>query len=170
MIKTLILPCSSCCIDAVSVVWSFLANRKSIISQAYNFQSHFMLSSVTTVPFLTAADGARYDAKVTGTEVSLIMEAQHSETKCNLQSFSLENLLSKIGLDMRDIPSTRDDDISWPTFLNSSVARQKTLIPIVSTERLHAVSPPQNPTKLWLYRIDWNLFVFDLYKKWDWRS
>ena len=72
-----------------------------------------MLSSVTTVPFPTAVDGSRYDVKVTGTEVSLIMETQeHSEAKYNSQSYSLKILLSKIGLDTRDTPSTREDDIS----------------------------------------------------------
>ena len=147
MIKTLLLLCLSCCIDAEIVTCSFLANRESIIPQASNFQSHFMLSSVITVPFLTAADGARYDAKVTGTKVSLIMETQHSETKYNPQSYSLEKLLSEIGLDMRGIPSTRDDDISWPISLNSSVAWPKTLIPVLSIECLYAATSLQNTTK-----------------------
>lgn len=123
-----------------------MANKKSIISNDNNLQSNFELSSMMSSPFLAAADGARYDAKVTGSEVELIMDVQHSETKCNSQSCSLEEILSEIGLDLRDVPS-QDDGISWPTFLNSSVARTKTLIPIASIERLHAATAPRDPIK-----------------------
>mmetsp|Transcript_23843 Transcript_23843/g.45498 ORF Transcript_23843/g.45498 Transcript_23843/m.45498 type:complete len:351 (+) Transcript_23843:71-1123(+) len=138
----------SFCGHAAIGACSFLANKKSITSHGNNSPSAIMLSSVTTVPFLTAADGARYNAKVEGNEVKLIMDTKHSETKCNSQSFSLEDILSEIGLDMRDVPSKKcDDGINWPTFINSSVARPKTLIPMISMERLHAAISPQNPTK-----------------------
>merc|ERR1712087_405320 len=116
------------------------------ISNDNNLRSNFKLSSVMTSPFLAAADGARYDAKVTGSEVELIMDAQHSETKCNSQSCSLEEILSEIGLNIRDVPS-KDGDIGWPKFLNSSVARPKTLIPIASMERLHAATAPRDPVR-----------------------
>lgn len=105
-------------------------------------------SNNVSLPFVTAHDGSKYDAKVTGNEVELIMNTQHSETECNSQSCSLEDMLSEIGLDRSDVPTNDESfDVSWPTFINSSVARMKTLIPIVSNERLHAATAPQNANK-----------------------
>jgi len=135
----------SFCGHAAIGACSFLANKKSIISHDKSFGSSFKLSSVKRVPFLTAADGSRYDAKVTRHRVELAMAAQHSETECNSQSYSLEDFLSEIGLETMDVKS--DVKINWPTYLNSSVARSKTLIPIVSSERVNAAIPPENPTK-----------------------
>lgn len=109
-----------------------------------NLSSYSNLPSV--VPFLTAVDGARYDAKVNRNEVELTMSTHHCETECESRSCSMKDLLSEIGLEMGDVASKKcESDISWPTFINSSVARPKTLIPIVSTERVHAATPPQNP-------------------------
>ena len=55
------------------------------------------------------------------------------------------SLLEDIGLDaVKDVASR--DVISWP-FLNSSVARFKTLIPMKSLDRLHAASNPRDPVK-----------------------
>lgn len=105
-------------------------------------------SNSVSLPFVTAHDGSKYDAKVTGNEVELIMDTQHYETECNSQSCSLEDLLSEIGLNLSDVPTSESDVcICWPTFINSSVARMKTLIPIVSNERLHAATAPQNANK-----------------------
>lgn len=76
--------------------------------------------------------------------VKLIMHQQHTEKECsNTKSFTLGDILSQLGLDISDVPSEREHD--WPIFLNSSVARPKTLIPISSIQRLHAATPPQNP-------------------------
>ncbi|KAL7534128.1 hypothetical protein ACHAXR_005650 [Thalassiosira sp. AJA248-18] len=129
----------SFCGHAAIGACSFLANKKSIISNKSS-------TEVASVPFLTAVDGAKYNSRVMGNEVELVMGMQHYETECNPQSCSLKDILSELGLDMSDIPSS-DDGISWPTYINSSVARRKTLIPIRTADRLHAATPPLNPTK-----------------------
>lgn len=135
----------SFCGHAAVGACSFLANKKSIISHEKNLRSYPMLSSVATVPFLSAADGMRYDAKVTGNEVELKMDIRHEETEC---ACSLEDILSEIGLGRDDIPpKSEKDGLSWPTFMNSSVARPKTLIPVRTIERLHSALPPQNASK-----------------------
>ena len=108
-------------------------------------QSYSPLSEEKTVPFLAADDGLKYNAKVIGNEVELVMNVQHVETECNPQSCPLESLLAEIGLTLNDVPSNIEESIHWPTYINSSVARPKTLIPIATTERLHAATPPQNP-------------------------
>ena len=61
--------------------------------------------------------------------------------------FSLEDFLHEMGLEIGDVTSEVDGDISWPTFINTSIARPKTIIPISSLERLHAATPPKNPDK-----------------------
>ena len=105
-------------------------------------------SNNESLSFVTADDGLRYDAEVRGNTVELIMNTQHYEAECNSQSCSLENLLSEIGLNLSDVPSTNNEsEVCWPTYINSSVARMKTLIPIISNERLHAATAPQNATK-----------------------
>lgn len=128
--------------DAAIGACTFLANKASIISHEKNF----MLSSVKNVAFLTAAEGLRYDALVTRDEVELVMDTQHFEAECNSPTYSLAGLLSEMGLEMTDIPSTSESGICWPAYINSSVARPKTLIPIATLERLHAATPPQNTT------------------------
>jgi predicted PhzF superfamily epimerase YddE/YHI9 len=89
-------------------------------------------------------DRLQYEAKVAGNEVQLITHPTHTESNCNIKSFTLEDFLSQVGLDRSDVPS---EPKKWPTFLNSSVARPKTLIPITTIQRLHAATPPQNPVK-----------------------
>ncbi|KAL3800064.1 hypothetical protein ACHAW5_003712 [Stephanodiscus triporus] len=118
-----------------------------IVSAEDNLQSSLLSSSLTTVSFLTAEERLRYDATVTGNEVQLFTDTRHYESECNSQPFSLEDILSEIGLAINDVHSEIDSDISWPTFINTSIARPKTIIPIASLERLHAATPPKNPEK-----------------------
>lgn len=129
--------------DAAIGACSYLANKQSIILCGNDLQP--LSSSTTTVSFLTAGDRIRYDALVTKNEVQLIMHQQHTESECNNKSFTLVDFLSALGLDMSDVLSENAND--WPLFLNSSVARPKTLIPISSIQRLHAATPPRNADK-----------------------
>jgi hypothetical protein len=102
---------------------------------------------MTTVSFTTAEEGLKYDATVTGNEVQLITDALHHESECNSQSFSLEEFLFELGLDVSDVTKQVDSGFRWPTFINTSIARPKTIIPIASLERLHAATPPNNPVQ-----------------------
>lgn len=137
----------SFCGHAAIGACSFLANKKSLLSHEKNLRSFSTLASSTTVTFLAAADRARFDAKVTGNEAELFMDTEHCETNCSSPTYSLEDVLSELGLGIEDLPEMSESNTSWPSFVNSSVARPKTLIPISMTERLHAATPPPNPTK-----------------------
>ena len=59
----------------------------------------------------------------------------------------LEDFLFEVGLDVSDVTTEVESGFRWPTFINTSIARPKTIIPIASLERLHAATPPQNPEK-----------------------
>ena len=160
----------SFCGHAAIGACSFLANKQDLISAAENNnKSSILLQSDrnttkpnsnntsilqsdrnTTIPFTTAQDGLRYDAKVSGNEIELVMDTQHYETDCtNSQANSLDDLLREIGLNISDVPpkSKDENDTCWPTFINSDVARAKTLIPIETTELLHSALPPKDPNK-----------------------
>jgi trans-2,3-dihydro-3-hydroxyanthranilate isomerase len=84
---------------------------------------------------------------VTGNEVQLSTETQHNESEINSNLYSLENFLTEMGLEIGDVTPDNEGDIIWPTFLNTSIARTKTIIPICSLERLHAATPPLDPIK-----------------------
>jgi hypothetical protein len=135
------------CTDAAIGACSLLSNKNMIVSAEDNLQSSLLSSSMTTVSFLTAEERLRYDATVTGNEVQLFTDTRHNESECNSKSFSLEDFLSEMGLEINDVNSEIDSDISWPTFINTSIARPKTIIPIASLERLHAATPPKNSEK-----------------------
>ena len=121
--------------DAAIGACSFLANKPYIASND---------DEMDLISFLAASDGSRYDAKVGNNETELLMECVHEEAECNPQL--LETVLSAIGLESSDIPLTsEEDDVPWPTFINSSVARpKKTLIPVRTVERLHAATAPRD--------------------------
>lgn len=70
------------------------------------------------------------------------MDCDHYESECDENGSSLSHFLSEIGLNEDDI-----DNDAKTIFLNSSVARPKTLIPVRSADRLHAATAPTNATK-----------------------
>ncbi|EJK61164.1 hypothetical protein THAOC_18394 [Thalassiosira oceanica] len=86
-----------------------------------------------------------YDATIRDGCVKMDMDVTHEEEKCNPESL-LGAFLSEIGLRLVDV-SKCGGSLEWPTFVNSSVARHKTLIPIKSTGRLHAATAPNDPEK-----------------------
>lgn len=134
--------------DAAIGACFVLANTESIALDDNDLQplSSISSSSATrTVSFLTGVEGMRYDALVARNEVQLTMNQQHTEAECNTGDLTLQDFLVELGLDLSDVPS--ECDTNWPLFINSSVARPKTLIPISSIQRLHAATPPQHPDK-----------------------
>ncbi len=132
--------------DAAIGACLVLTNDKLTVSSKECSQEN-LRSSMTTVSFTTAEEGSRYDATVTGNVVQLITDALHHESECNSHSFLLEDFLFEVGLDVSDVTTEVDSGFRWPTFINTSIARPKTIIPIASLERLHAATPPQNPEK-----------------------
>ena len=52
----------------------------------------------------------------------------------NHMLFHWKIFLLEMGLGIGDVTSEVDNDISWPTFINTSIARPKTIIPIASLE------------------------------------
>jgi PhzF family phenazine biosynthesis protein len=84
----------------------------------------------------------KYNAIVRGNEAELFMDCELYEAECNPTGSSLSDFLEEIGLNEDDI-----DNDAVSTFLNSSVARPKTLIPVKSADRLHSATPPENATK-----------------------
>ncbi|KAL9186997.1 hypothetical protein ACHAXT_010717 [Thalassiosira profunda] len=133
----------SFCGHAAIGACSFLANKPSIASNEDEMELQ-SLSSTATISFLAASNGSRYDAKVNGNnETELLMDCVHEEAECNPRL--LKTVLSAIGLESVDLPSTsEEDDVPWPIFINSSVARPKTLIPVRTVERLHAATAPRD--------------------------
>ena len=88
-----------------------------------------------------------YNATIrNGREVTMDMDVTHEEETCNPDSL-LGEFLSELGLGLEDVPARGGGGSDWPTFVNSSVARHKTLIPIRSAGRLHAASAPADPEK-----------------------
>lgn len=95
------------------------------------------------VTFIAAQERhKKYTAFVRGKEAELFMDCEHYESECNENGSSLGHFLKEIGLNEDDI-----DYDAKTTFLNSSVARPKTLIPVKSADRLHAANAPTNATK-----------------------
>ena len=138
----------SFCGHAAIGACSFLVNQHSIISSTSEEESNnnvLSQRSIESISFETAVEGLQYDAKVSKGEVELIMNTKHYEQECSKsQNCCLEDLLSEIGLSNSDVSSDSD---TLPVFINSSVARYKTLIPIASIETLHAATNPKDPDK-----------------------
>ncbi|KAL3797502.1 hypothetical protein HJC23_009866 [Cyclotella cryptica] len=123
--------------------------RKETLMHAFNSLSTKVDLTSSTVSFATP-DNSKYVSKVCGDSVELIMRACHEENDCRQlpNAPPLIQLLNEFGLDLGDLNSNDcDDPFRWPTYVNSSVARKKTLIPIVSLERLHAASAPKDPSR-----------------------
>lgn len=86
------------------------------------------------------------------TMVELKMDAPLQETELYTQNKSdplkpiLHQILHEMGLSIVDVDdrTTSTTTNYIPPFLNSSVARAKTLLPIVNVERLHQATPPQH--------------------------
>lgn len=121
---------------------AFVANKQSLI--AGNSLSATVNTMKVTVPFMTA-DNSRFDSIVCGNDVELIMNVQHEESDCNQlpDETTLDAIMSEIGLDPNDVLI----DFEAPLYVNSSVARPKTLIPIKSVERLNAATAPKDANK-----------------------
>ena len=133
----------SFCGHAAIGACSFLANEHSIIEESNN--NVLLQQSTGSISFETAIEGLQYNAHISKNQVELIMNTIHYEQECsNSQHCSLEDLLSEIGLSNNDVSSDSD---TLPVFINSSVARYKTLIPIESIETLHAATNPKDPDK-----------------------
>jgi predicted PhzF superfamily epimerase YddE/YHI9 len=150
----------SFCAHAAIGACSFLANKAYIINsgtenerstqqqqqeQSYNGDRE---ENDLVITFIAAQEEhKKYHANVRGSEAELVMDCEHYESKCNppknSNSSTLSDFLKEIGLHENDI----DSDAISTTFINSSVARPKTLIPLKSAHRVHAASPPQNATK-----------------------
>jgi trans-2,3-dihydro-3-hydroxyanthranilate isomerase len=126
---------------------AFVANKNIFINSSDPLSEKLDLQSLS-VPFLTA-DNLKYESKVSGNEVELIMGVgEYEETNCNQMpnAPALEAVLKELGLNMSDL-SPLNQEFNWPTYVNSSVARPKTLIPIKSVERMHAATAPIDPEK-----------------------
>mmetsp|Transcript_23465 Transcript_23465/g.49773 ORF Transcript_23465/g.49773 Transcript_23465/m.49773 type:complete len:365 (+) Transcript_23465:123-1217(+) len=151
----------SFCGHAAIGACAFLANRNIITSyQPNKIQESFLptdlpsldlVSSSSVVSFITA-DKSIFETKVNGNDAELVMHAQHVETDCfrdkkfRNDTATMEDFLDVLGLSTEDI-SSLEGSINWPTFINSSVARPKTLIPIKSLDRLHSATSPADPEK-----------------------
>ena len=126
-----------------------MANEHSIISSTSEEESSrnvLLKQSTASISFETAIEGLQYNANISKNKVELIMNTKHYEqeySSSQLQCCS-EDLLSEIGLSNKDVSSDSD---TLPLFINSSVARYKTLIPIASIETLHAATNPKDPDK-----------------------
>ncbi len=130
-------------IDAAMGGCSFLANKESLMRSDRNSPLQHAKDDEHEVTFVAAQEGhKKYSAFVRGKEAELLMDCEHYESKCDENGSSLSHFLSEIGLNEDDI-----DNDAKTTFLNSSVARPKTLIPIKSVDRLHAATAPTNAPK-----------------------
>jgi PhzF family phenazine biosynthesis protein len=123
---------------------AFVANKYTLMNNI----DCFLSAQVDTTNFLVSfgtAGNSRHDSIVRGNEVELVMNVHHEESNCKqLQNApSLDEILSELGLDTSDLLIEHN----MPTYINSSVARPKTLIPIKSVDRLHAAIPPKDPNK-----------------------
>lgn len=149
----------SFCAHAAVGACSFLANKAYIINseaedesstqqqqqQIYNDDRE---ENDLVITFIAAQEkNKKYHANVRGSEAELVMDCEHYESKCNppesSNSSNLSDFLKEIGLHENDI----DSDAISTTFINSSVARPKTLIPLKPAHRVHAATPPHIATK-----------------------
>jgi PhzF family phenazine biosynthesis protein len=123
---------------------AFVANRASLLHSKEPLTEK-VKSSQTTVSFNTA-DNSRYYSSVCSNKVELMMNVSHEEIDIEKMpnAPTLEEILRDLGLDSNDAMAEQND---WPKYINSSVARAKTLIPIKSSELLHGATPPKDPNK-----------------------
>ncbi|KAL7472336.1 hypothetical protein ACHAXS_012672 [Conticribra weissflogii] len=144
----------SFCGHAAIGACAFLANKNFITSHlpkqihgAADLSSHDSGSSSSVVSFITA-DNSIFESKVHGNEAELIMHAQHVEKELIERNggATMVDFLEVLGLNSDDLAPPKGS-IVWPTFINSSVARSKTLIPIKSLDRLHSATSPPDPEK-----------------------
>lgn len=140
----------SFCGHAAIGACAFLANQSSILKAADLSSIDFGTSSLPSSIRFSAEDG-KYDALVRGNEVELMMDTTHVEADCSQMENapSLQDFLSEIGLTTDDVQLQANSKLGYqfPTYLNSTVARPKTLICIKSEERLHAATSPTDATK-----------------------
>lgn len=128
---------------------SAFITQKDILMNSINSLSTNVDLTSSMVSFMTR-DNLKYVSKVCGDSVELIMRTCHEEYDCCQlpNAPPLIQILNELGLDMSDLHSDDyDDSFHWPTYVNSSVARPKTLIHITSIERLHAASAPKDPVR-----------------------
>ena len=99
---------------------------------------------LTTISFHAGSgDETHHVATIRGKEAELSLNTQFSESALpssgsGRDCATLHDILAQVGLTTSDILSNDDEEngaSSWPTFVNSSIARTKTLIPIRSLER-----------------------------------
>ncbi|KAL7497939.1 hypothetical protein ACHAWT_009448 [Skeletonema menzelii] len=134
----------SFCAHAAIGACSFIANKTSVISADGNLPMNSDDDEQEVVTFIAAQERYnKYNAFVRGKETELFMDIEHYESECDNNGSSLSLFLKEIGLNEDDI----NNDAKATTFLNSSVARPKTLIPVKSADRLHAATAPTNATK-----------------------
>ena len=98
------------------------------------------------VQFVTA-EGVENTAFINGKDVELGMKNDLQEM--NVDTEVMVALLDQIGLEMGDVDVDVDADADADVqanmpFLNSSVARFKTLVPMKSLDRLHGASNPKD--------------------------
>ena len=122
---------------------AFMANRHSLL-MANNSLSAEVDASEVALSFATA-NNSLYDSFVCGNRVKLIMDVLHEESDCNTAAIipTLDELLHEMGLKSSNLLV----ESNLPFYINSSVARPKTLIPIKSVEELNAATPPNDPDK-----------------------
>ena len=97
------------------------------------------------------ADGAEGAASVRGRDVRLVMEAVYEEEVVSDPTV-VSDLLREIGLTDADVVVADDRGYGrggslGGAVVNASVARPKTLIPLVSPERLHEATNPGDPDR-----------------------
>eukprot|EP00956_Cyclotella_meneghiniana_P041719 scaffold236806_cov119-Cyclotella_meneghiniana.AAC.2 len=119
---------------------AFVANKQSMLN-VDNFMSANIDAEMVTLPFVTA-DSSHYNSRIYGNQVELIMNVQHEELDCAKihNAPSVDDILNQLGLNSNDLLTNP----KWPTYINASVARPKTLIPIKSVDRLNDASPPKD--------------------------
>lgn len=122
---------------------AFVANKESLI--ASNSLNSNIDTSQLMVPFVTG-DSSRFDSRVCGDKVDLVMRVHHEESDCNQMpgAPSVGIIMNELGLDSNDLLTGCNN---LPVYINSSVARPKTLIPIKSVEQMNAASAPKDPDK-----------------------
>jgi len=127
---------------------AFITQKEIPMNSINSFSTNVDLTS-SMVSFMTR-DNSKYVSKVCGDSVELIMHACHEEYDCCQlpNAPSLIQILNEFGLGLSDLHSNDyDDSFHWPNYVNSSVARPKTLIHIKSIERLHTASAPKDPIR-----------------------
>lgn len=115
------------------------------------FHKHDDKDCNNVIKFVSSSTEQTSYATINNNEISLRIEQPHNQTL--VSPSQTEKLLSHIGLTLADTgissdgtPITeRHDPRLLPSFLNSSVARYKTLIPIPSLNTLHSAIAPTDP-------------------------